>query len=132
MLYNLVAKESMIARYLKLSKIIPAVTAGRSILPGSAWGRELPLAAGELLLTARVLASAAPGQSWLRSSALGDVRCLEEDARGLRGIYLFAFAIATWEPEVPASRWRSQLSDATASDGRIWPWWDGASLLCWA
>lgn len=63
MLYNLVAKEFMIARYLKLSKIIPAVTAGRSILPGSAWDRELLLAAGELRLAARILASAAPRRS---------------------------------------------------------------------
>lgn len=72
MLYNLVAKEFMIARYLKLSKIIPAVTAGRSILPGSAQGRELPLAASELLLAARVLAAAAPRRSCLRSWDLGD------------------------------------------------------------
>lgn len=63
----------MIARYLKLSKIIPAVTAGRSILLGSVQGRELLLAAGELVLAAHVLASTAPRQSWLRSSDLGDV-----------------------------------------------------------
>lgn len=66
MLYNLVAEEFMIARYLKLSKIIPAVTAGRSILPGSSRGREL-------LLAARVLASAAPGPSWPQRWDLGGV-----------------------------------------------------------
>lgn len=40
MLYNLMAKEFMIARYLKLSKIIPAVV--RSIILGNVQGPELP------------------------------------------------------------------------------------------
>lgn len=55
MLYNLVAKEFMITRYLKRSKIILAVTAVRSILPGSTRGCELLLATSKLLLAAHVL-----------------------------------------------------------------------------